>query len=76
MGLKFDETAPRVKNMDLINSESRNYFNNGRSNCDIYRRGLLDGCRLEVEQDRIQRIKKEKEEEEKTGKRRENIKTE
>jgi len=76
MGLKFDATAPRVENMDLINSELRNYFNNGRSNCDIYRRGLRDGCRLEIEQDRIKRMKKESEEEEKTDKRRENIKTE
>ena len=76
MGLNFDETAPRVEYMDLFNSESRNYFNNGRSNCDIYRRGLRDECRLEIEQDRLQRMKKEKEEEEKTGERRENIKKE
>ena len=73
MRLKSDETA--MENMDRVISESRNYFNNGRTNCDVYRRGLRDGCRLEIEQDRMQRMKKKKEEE-KTGKRRGDIKTE
>ena len=76
MGLNFDETAPRVEYMDLFNSESKNYFNNGRSNCDIYWRGLRDGCRLEIEQDRIRRMEKEKEEEKETYKRRKNSKKE
>ena len=48
----------------------------GRSECDIYRRGLRDGCRLEIEQDRIRRMKKEKEEEKETYKRRKNSKKE
>ena len=74
MGLNFDETA--VAKMERFISESRNYFNNGRTDCDIYRRGLRDGCRLEIEQDKMQRMKMEKEEEEKTGKRRGDIKTE
>ena len=74
MGLNFDETA--VAKMERFISESRNYLNNGRTDCDIYRRGLRDGCRLEIEQDKMQRMKMEKEEEEKTGKRRGDIKTE
>ena len=48
----------------------------GRSECDVYRRGLRDGCRLEIEQDRIRRMKKEKEEEKETYKRRKNSKKE
>ena len=50
-------------NMKLISSEKRKYFNNGRGESDIFRRGLLDGYRLE--QERIRRMMKQNEEEKK-----------
>ena len=55
--------APRTVNMKLFNSEKRKYFDNGRGDSDIFWRGLLDGYRLE--QERIHRMMKEKEEEKK-----------
>ena len=63
--------APRTVNMKLFNSEKRKYFDNGREDSDIIRRGLLDGYRLE--QERIHRMRKEKLEEKKIGKRMKNI---
>ena len=55
--------APRTVNMKMFNSEKRKYFNNGRGDSDIFWRGLLDSYRLE--QERIHRMMKEKEEEKK-----------
>ena len=71
MGLKFDRIAPRTVNMKLSNSEKRNYLDNGRGDRDIFRRGLLDGYRLE--QERIHRMMKEKEEEKKINRKVKNI---
>ena len=62
MGMKIG-IAPRNVNMKLFNSEKRKYFNNGRGESDIFRRGLLDGYRLE--QERIRRMMKQNEEEKK-----------
>ena len=71
MGLKLDRIAPRTVNMKLSNSEKRNYLDNGRGDRDLFRRGLLDGYRLE--QDRIHRMMKEKEEEKKINRNVKNI---
>ena len=46
--------------MDLFNSEKRNCLDYGRGDSDLFWRGLTDGYRLE--QERIQRMRKEKEE--------------
>ena len=46
--------------MDLLNSEKRNCLDNGRRDSDLFWRGLSDGYRLE--QEKIQRMRKEKEE--------------
>ena len=46
--------------MDLFNSEKRNCLDNGRGDSDLFWRGLSDGYRLE--QEKIQMIRKEKEE--------------
>ena len=63
--------APRNINMKLFNSEKSKYFNSGRGESDIFRRGLLDGYRLE--QERIHRMMKEKEEEKKINRNVKNI---
>ena len=70
MGMKIGIT-PRTVNMKLFNSEKRKYFDNGRGDSDIFRRGLLDGYRLE--QERIHRMMKEKEEEKKIDRKVKNI---
>ena len=48
---------------DSFNSEERRVADNVRRDSDIFRRGLLDGYRQEMERDRIQRMRREREDE-------------
>ena len=54
---------PWTENSKFISSEKRKYFDNVRGDCDIFCRGLIDGYRLE--QERLHRMMKEKDDEKK-----------
>merc|ERR1712082_562754 len=54
---------PRTENLKFISSHKRKYFDNVRGDCDIFCRGLIDGYRLE--QERLHRMMKEKDDEKK-----------
>ena len=54
---------PRTEHSKFISSEKRKYFDNVRGDCDIFCRGLIDGYRLE--QERLHRMMKEKDDEKK-----------